>query len=202
MKYGTRPSRTYMPAKIKMPDLASLIDAQSMNLLPFREWQPMPEWEHDLASCPTGDRHWLNTCRHHGFDRAIQSVRMFASMPGFHQSKHVRTFWAIYSGGANLPGSKLFCRPDPDPTPAERQAMRDEVQKLWDGLEVETFPCTFRTTARESGDCEYVSYPHLLHTFRSRYEAIKFYPAPMPAECFAFIRLLCASHIQYATPTS
>ena len=193
--------RKYAPAKINLPDLGSQIDPQSMNLIPFRDWEPMVEWTHDLASCPTGDRHWLNCARHHGFKRAIESVRLYAAIPGLNQSRHVMTFWAIYTGGANLPGTKtLFCRPDPDPKPADRQEWLDEINRLWEQLEVESFPCIFQTSKSSSGDYEYVSFEHLLHTFRTRFAAVKSYPGHMPAECLAFIRLLCASPIQYPKP--
>ena len=187
MTRTTRPAKPYSPIKRpkKLPDLRSLIDEQHINLLPYRDWQPLWSWVYVERNMPYPDHHWLNVCRADGFEAAMRRLYMTASLHATYASTLVRSFWAVYTGGGLLPGAKVKCQPEPAITKFEREVNAYRFDEVVNGIDRQSlaFPVYFWGLRVETLD-------ELENILYIRREAIAHYPDPLAADSLTLINLL------------
>ena len=187
MSYSTRHrmSSTSIKQPRKLPNLREQINEQHITLLPFRDWQPLASWVYTEQTMPYPDHHWLNVCRAEGFEAAMRRLYMTAALHATYASTLVRTFWAVYTGGGVLPGTKHECTPAPKISSLDRVLGIDRFETVV--KEIGRLPLTF--PVRFWG-LQIETLAQLEDILKTRLEAIAHYPNPLAADSLMLINLL------------
>jgi hypothetical protein len=110
---------------------------------------------------------------------------MTAALHATYASTLVRTFWAVYTGGGVLPGTKHDCKPEPAISPFERKLCVDRLDEVIDEIDRHnlTFPVRIWGLQVET-------LAQMEQILKTRREAIAHYPDPLAADSLMLINLL------------